>query len=620
MYKGQSDPILASEGEERRLLRHLNKITRRGDRTVEEDEIIRRGYYKVIHRVLNSLTTMDRRDEMDRVHLKRAVLYISTRLVEYWNCGVPIIKSYHRDGDIKLISSQGNFCSFSERYRELTFLSLVLFAAVFQDIWTSIRSHRYNKEKRESLLANAELAEGGMVDPPSAVRNTERTTIKSTNKPVRRVGMASIRYYRSGVSPSTSASASSTPSSQSSCSPSNQSFNTTSSQGGYMAMGHGHSSPGLGHTMSTARRYITRSAVSSTTSSPYANSPESFYDSSPVVQARRAPRKNLYAARRLDTSLVNEDSNSDSESDSVESDSEEEKEAEEKELEVVIKEDSTAESDQDQASEQEYFANDDSMKLDEAVETQPKSDDKAHFDADEEQGPMTPHQVRWDWATRGMESTSSKDSTAEEEADTKMDAIFKKHIGENFRKLRRGDLECITTPESVAGRMAYSGSSLSSGWNDEDGDIAVESDAEYESAGAAVRSADTKPQTGAQGGIPTAASDSESDSANEEDAKLFGTATASVVLEAVKEVVRNSPTIAGANDISASASASAASYVSGDSPHSVGSTSTPSRKSHLRWSMPLSNEATPSSIRRNAATTPNCTVSTICIVPCMAYF
>jgi len=111
-YEGENNPILASEGEERRLLRHLNKITRRADRTEEEDEIIRRGYYKVLHRVLNSLTTMDYRDEMDRVDLKRVVQYISTRLVEYWNCGVPVIKSYHRDGDIRLISSQGSLYSF----------------------------------------------------------------------------------------------------------------------------------------------------------------------------------------------------------------------------------------------------------------------------------------------------------------------------------------------------------------------------------------------------------------------------------------------------------------------------------------------------------------------------
>ena len=38
-YEGENNPILASEGEERRLLRHLNKITRRADRTEEEDEI-----------------------------------------------------------------------------------------------------------------------------------------------------------------------------------------------------------------------------------------------------------------------------------------------------------------------------------------------------------------------------------------------------------------------------------------------------------------------------------------------------------------------------------------------------------------------------------------------------
>lgn len=106
-YEGQDNPVLATETEEKRLLRHLNKITRRAERTVEEDEIIRRGYFKVLHRVLDSLSTMDHRDEMDRLQLKRTVQYVSTRLVDFWNSSVPVIKSFYRDGEIRLISSQG---------------------------------------------------------------------------------------------------------------------------------------------------------------------------------------------------------------------------------------------------------------------------------------------------------------------------------------------------------------------------------------------------------------------------------------------------------------------------------------------------------------------------------
>lgn len=106
-YEGQDNPVLATEIEEKRLLRHLNKITKRAERTAEEDEIIRRGYFKVIHRVLDSLSTMDHRDEMDRLHLKRTVQYICTRLVDFWNSGVPVIKSFYRDGEVRLISSQG---------------------------------------------------------------------------------------------------------------------------------------------------------------------------------------------------------------------------------------------------------------------------------------------------------------------------------------------------------------------------------------------------------------------------------------------------------------------------------------------------------------------------------
>lgn len=106
-YRDDSTPTLATEVEENQLLRHLNKITRRSERTMEEDEIIRRGYYKVLHRVINSMSTMDHRDSMDRLHLKRCVLYVSSRLCEYWNCGVPVVTSYHKDAEIRLISSQG---------------------------------------------------------------------------------------------------------------------------------------------------------------------------------------------------------------------------------------------------------------------------------------------------------------------------------------------------------------------------------------------------------------------------------------------------------------------------------------------------------------------------------
>lgn len=116
-------PILRNEVEEQELLRHLNKITRRSERTMAEDEIIRRGYYKILHRVINSMATMDRRDDMDRARLKRCVYYISSRLCEYWNSGIPIIFSHDQETEIRLVSSQGMTLCFNS----LVFLLLVAY-------------------------------------------------------------------------------------------------------------------------------------------------------------------------------------------------------------------------------------------------------------------------------------------------------------------------------------------------------------------------------------------------------------------------------------------------------------------------------------------------------------
>lgn len=501
---------------------------------------------------------------------------------------------------------------------ELTY-TLHHVTAVFQDIWTSIRSHRYYKEKREANLVDGE------VNASSAQPNVKSETNKNIYKPVRRVGLAKRSYPRSGASPA-SVSSSSTPSSQSSYSPSNHSFSTTASeQAAYMSMERNfpdreqplrtvprRSPHNRGYTMSTARRYVTRSAASSASNSPYANSPGSFYSTSP-----RASGKSL--ARRLDSSLMNAE-DSETESDSVPSDqeeSEEEEDNQEEDEEEPIEEESDGEGENEvegdaavgseQGEKDDYENNGSSMELDDVPEPESKVPKKSHNEAQAE-GPMTPHQVRWDWETRDAASINSRasrdsrDSAAEEEAEAKMNAIFKKHLGEQTKKLRRGDLECITTPLSVAGRMAYSGSSQSGGWGPEDGNIAVESDAEHEDE----KKNSAKDKVG-RSAVAVVASDSDVEKSDTEGETLFDPSIASVVLEVVKEVVKNSPATATAT-ASVNVSLDSVSSIHGDSPHSLGSASTPSRSAHLRWSMPLSNETTPSSNKMLAATTPNCTV------------
>lgn len=523
-YEGQDSPVLATETEEKRLLRHLNKITKRAERTAEEDEIIRRGYFKVLHRVLDSLSTMDHRDEMDRLQLKRTVQYVSTRLVDFWNSGVPVIKSYYRDGEIRLISSQGMLLSdrISCRCLDKSSLDFYFFclAAVFQDMWTSIRSQRYLRESRERALQAGCSIVGRKVSSASSVKTN--SNLKSIQALAKRTISSTVRRtqkrhsYSASSSPSnssqssvyTSPGSSSVSSHAAAMSPAEDSMD--SPHGGAYAVSDG-DSPVVGRSSIAARRCgIQTRSVTSATSSPVSNR------SAPSTPGSVLPRKALYSANEYD---------------------------------------SEREGDSDDES-------DDEMLFGEA-ESDAEGSDADHEEGRVEKGDQvpveTPHQVRWGWTA---DSDISHDTGASEDAQSaekKVDAIFKKHLGDKRKKFSRADLEDCTTPASAAAKMVLSGSSISCGWDGDEADLAVESDAEHE---------EEEGEDGSEGGL-----DSEQEDHTTERESVQGSSSEEEEMEVVNETPNKPAKVATRTAFSPSSSQD----------------STPTHKTHLRWA-PLDEE------------------------------
>lgn len=108
-YSEKNEPKLLTVQEEVELLQHLKAID--ACEEGESSKVGRAGYYKVLHRAIDSMKTLSENyvaessDQID--HRRRAALYLCSELCAYWNNGLPYILSFSAGAPIPLISSEG---------------------------------------------------------------------------------------------------------------------------------------------------------------------------------------------------------------------------------------------------------------------------------------------------------------------------------------------------------------------------------------------------------------------------------------------------------------------------------------------------------------------------------
>jgi hypothetical protein len=95
--------------EETDLLAYLEALD--GGQTTEQGEIdrgSRSGYYRVLHRVVDSMKTLSTEGSERTEHMRRAAQYVCTEMCRYWNGGLPAyVLSFSASAPIALLSSEG---------------------------------------------------------------------------------------------------------------------------------------------------------------------------------------------------------------------------------------------------------------------------------------------------------------------------------------------------------------------------------------------------------------------------------------------------------------------------------------------------------------------------------
>lgn len=102
-FKGSDEAKLKTEQESRRLKNYLAQL--KADHTAGATTG-RSGYFRFLRQVIKSMPSFAPLPD------KRAVHFVSAELCDYWNCGLPYVKS-HDNKLIELISFEGELALLS---------------------------------------------------------------------------------------------------------------------------------------------------------------------------------------------------------------------------------------------------------------------------------------------------------------------------------------------------------------------------------------------------------------------------------------------------------------------------------------------------------------------------